>query len=78
VVPERAEVTLAQAVKSGPVHLRRPADEVVNAGLKRRAVLVEPGLLGDVAVLDEHLFGAPVLLLTRQPSATLEQEDALA
>ena len=78
VVPELAEVALAQAVERGAVHLGRAADEVVDARLERLAVLVEPGLLGDVAVVDEDVGGAPVLLLARQPPAALEQENVLA
>ncbi len=41
-------------------------------------VLVVPGVRGDVAVLDEHVLGEPVLRLARQPVAPLEQEDPLA
>ena len=39
VVPQLAEVALAQAVERGAVHLGRAAHEVVDAGLKRLAVL---------------------------------------
>ena len=75
---ELPEVALAQAVERGAVHLGRAAHVVVDAGLKRLAVLVEPDVLRDVAVLDEHVLGVPVLLLARQPPAALQDEDALA
>ena len=62
-VPQLPEVALAQAVELGAVHLRGPPHVVVNAGLKRLAVLVVPGVRRDVAALDEHVLRAPVLLL---------------
>jgi hypothetical protein len=46
--------------------------------LERRAVLVDPLLAGEVALLAEDLGGVPVLLLARQVAAALEHQDALA
>src|SRR5207247_4549370 len=73
-----AEVLGAQAVKRRAVELGRPADEVVDLRLEGLAVLVVPRVLGHVAIVDEHVLGEPVLRLTREPVASLEQEDPLA
>src|SRR3984893_6538992 len=59
VVLEFTEILFAQAVERRAVHLGCAAHEVVDAGLKGLAVLVTPRVAGDVAVLDENLFGAP-------------------
>ena len=74
---ELAEVLLAEAVERRAVELRRPADEVVDLRLERLALLVVPGVLRDVAVVDEDVGGIPVLRFARKPVAALEQEDAL-
>jgi hypothetical protein len=76
-VTELAEVLLAEPIERRAVELRRPADVVVHAGLERCAVPVVPRVLRDVAVVDEHRLREPVLELSRQPAAALE-EDALA
>src|SRR5690242_5496629 len=78
VVLQLTEVLLAQAVQRGAVQLRRASDEVVNLRLKGLAVGVVPRVFGDVAVVDEHVAGKPVLRLTRKPVAALEQQDLLA
>ena len=78
VVIELAEVLLAQPVQRRAVELRRAADEVVDLRLERLAVLVVPGVLGDVAVVDEDVGGRPVLRLARQPVAALDQQHPLA
>ena len=77
VVPELPEVLRPQAVEGRPVHLGRPADRVVDARLERLVLLVVPGLLGHVAVVDEDLFRVPVLGLARQPVASFEDQDPL-
>ncbi len=76
-VLELAEVLLAQAVERGTVELRRSADEVVDLRLERLALVVVPGVLRDVAVVDEDLGRIPVLRLAGKPIAALEQQDAL-
>src|SRR4029453_8414769 len=58
--------------------LRRAHDEVVHLRLERLVLLVVPRVRRDVAVLDEHVPGEPVLNLAREPVAALEQQDALA
>ena len=78
VVLDLAEVALAQPVKGRSVKLGRPADEVVDLGLKRLAVAVEPPVGRHVAVLHEHRFGVPVLGFAGQPIAALEYQHALA
>ena len=75
---ELLEVPLAQPVERGAVQLGGSAHEVVDLRLERLALVVVPGVLGDVAVVDEHVLGEPVLRLPRQPVATLEQQDPLA
>ena len=78
VVGELPEVPGAQPVERRPVELGRPADEVVDLRLERLALLVVPGVLGHVAVVDEDVVGEPVGRLARQPVAALEQQDPLA
>ena len=78
VVLELTEVALAQAVQRGAVELRRAAHEVVDLGLEGLALAVEPGVLGDVAVVDEDRLGVPVLGLPWQPVAALQEQDPLA
>src|SRR3954469_24160346 len=75
---ELAEVLASEAVQRGAVELRLAADVVVDPGLEGLAALVVPGIRRHVAVLDEDLFGVPVLDLARQPVATLEDQDPLA
>ena len=77
-VLQHLEVALTQAEQRGAVHLGVAAHPVPGAGMQRLAVLVLPHLGGVVAVLQEHLRGAPVLLLARQESAALQDQDALA
>ena len=72
------EVLRPQPVQRGAVELRRPADEVVDLGLERRAVGVVPGVGRDVPAVDEHRLGLPVLRLPRQEVAPLQQQDPLA
>ena len=78
VVLELLEVLLPQAVERGAVELRRAAHEVVDLRLERLALVVVPGVLRDVAVVDEHVLGKPVLRLAREPVAALQQQDPLA
>ncbi len=78
VMPELTEVLLAQAVQRRSVHLRGAAHVVVHLRLERLAVVVVPGVGGDVAVVDEDVLREPVLGLACEPVAALEQEDPLA
>src|SRR6516164_5181409 len=73
-----AEIALAQAQQHGTVHLGVAADPVMDARLKRVAVLVVPSLASLVAVVSEHRLGAPVFPLARQIVAAFEDQDALA
>src|SRR6516162_5376700 len=77
VVLELAEVLLAQTVERLTIHLRGATDKVVDAGLEGVTVCVMPDITGNIAVLDEHFFGAPVLGFAPEPVATFEYEDAL-
>ena len=78
VVAKLAEVLRPQSVQRGAVQLRRAADEVVHLRLERRPLLVVPRVGRHVLVVDEHVLREPVRGLTRQPVASLEQEDPLA
>src|SRR5262249_39455568 len=71
-------ILFAQTVQGRTVHLGGAADAIVHARLERLAVLVVPGVFGYITVLDEHLFGVPVLRFARHPAAAFEQQDLLA
>src|SRR4029453_18961698 len=77
VVLELAEVLLAQTVERRTIHLSGATDKVVDAGLEGVTVFVMPDITGNIAVLDEHLFGTPVLGFASEPVAAFEYEDAL-
>ena len=66
-----AEILSAHAEQRCAADFRVPAEVVVNAGVKRAAVLIPPGFLGLVFVVDEDRLGAPVVLSPRQIGATL-------
>src|SRR4029453_6459901 len=78
VVLQLAEVLPSQPVQRRAVQLGGAADEVVDLRLEGLALGVVPGVGGDVAVVDEHIRGGPVLRLAGQPAAPLQQQDALA
>jgi hypothetical protein len=78
VVLEFPEILFAQAVKRRAIHLGGAAYEVVDSRLERLAVLVTPSVAGDIAVLDEDLFGTPVLGFPFHPVAALKQQDTFA
>ena len=59
-VVEDAEVFLAQAKEGGAIDLGLAADEVGLLGVERLAVLIEPDILGVVAVVEEDGSGVPV------------------
>ena len=73
-----AEVAAAHPEQDRPVELRVAAHEVLLVRAERGAVLVDPLLTREVALLDEDLLGVPVLGLARQVAAPLEEQDALA
>jgi len=76
VVDQLAEVLLAQAVERRAVELRRAADEVMDLRLEWLAFGVVPGVLGDVAVVDEDVLREPVGGFTGKPVTPLEQQDS--
>jgi hypothetical protein len=75
---ELPEVLLPQAIQRSSIQLGRAADEVVHLRLEGLALPVVPGVLRDVAPVDEDIGGAPVLRFAREPVAALEQQDPLA
>ena len=77
VVADLLEVALAEAEQDRAVDLRVAADEVLRVRAELAAVLVDPALLGHVALAAEHLARVPVLGLAWEIAAALEQQDAL-
>src|SRR3954453_16691119 len=75
VVLHLLEVALAEAQQRPAVDLGVAADEVLGVRAERHAVLVVPALAGDVSLAPEDLLGVPVLELTREVAAALEQQD---
>ena len=77
-VPDLAEILLAQAEQHRAIDLAVAADEVVKPGVKAVPGRAVPGLGGLVARIDEDGAAVPILLLAPQVVATFEQQDALA
>jgi hypothetical protein len=77
-VANLVEVALTQTEENRAVELRVAAHEVLLVGAEGIAVLVDPLLAAEVALLEKHLLGVPVLGLAWQVTAALEQQDALA
>ena len=76
-VGDLPEVLRSQPVQGGAVELGRPAHEIVDLRLERRPVAVVPGVGRDVLPVDEHRVGIPVVHLSRQKVAPLEEQDPL-
>jgi len=53
-------------------------EHLLDAGMKRLAVLVKPGLIGPVLRFDKDGAGIPVVFLARQVSTALEEQNSLA
>ena len=66
VVADLVEVALTQTEEDRAVELRVAADEVLLVGAEGIAVLVNQILDDEVALLEEHLLGFPVLGLAGQ------------
>ncbi len=77
-VAQLPEVLGAHAIQRRAVQLGGATDVVVHLWLERLVISVIPGIRRDVAVVDEHLPGRPILRLARQPVTALEQQNALA
>src|SRR5947209_6904129 len=73
-----AEVLRPQPEQRGAVELGVAADVVVDLGRELVAVLVVPELRRAVLPANENLGGAPVVALSRQVVASLEEEDPLS
>ena len=78
VVLQLAEVRLPQPVQRRSVELRRSAHEVVDLGLEGFPLLVVPGVLRDVSVVDEDGGGVPILGLSGQPVPAFEDQHSLS
>ena len=72
-----AEVLLAQPEERCTIEFRVAADVVVRVRVKRLALFVVPHLFGVVARIDVDRARVPVLLLARNVTAPLENQDAL-
>src|SRR5499427_8975082 len=77
-VPDLAEILLAQAEQRGAVEFGVAADVIMDAGMESPAVLAVPGLLRLVFRLHEDGGRVPVVPLAWQEIAALEQQDAPA
>lgn len=62
---------VAHAQQRRAVDFALPPDVVVNAGMNRAPVLVLPGFLSLIFIVDEDGLGTLVVLLSRQIAATL-------
>src|SRR5439155_4116711 len=71
-----AEVGVPHPEEDRAVELRLAADVIVLAGMELLAVLVDPLLVRLVPRLGDHLGGVPVLGLTANVVATLQQQHA--
>ena len=78
VVPQCVEVLLPEPVKRRSVDLGGPTHEVVDLRLEGPAGFVVPGVLRDVAVVDEDRRRVPVLRLRREPIPAFENQHALS
>src|SRR5262249_47761026 len=78
VVLEFTEIFLAHAKQRCTIELRRAAHEVIRPWLKGSTAVVVPGVLRDIAVLEEDYVDIPVLFLTRQKGAALQEQNAFA
>ena len=76
-VPQFGEVTRAQPVQRRTVEFGGAADEVVHLRLERLAVLVEPGVLGNVFPVDEDGLRIPVARLAGQEVPAFQKQDSL-
>ena len=76
-VPQLAEVRLAQAEQRGAVELGVAAHRVVRVRMQIAACRVLPDLFRLVSAVDVHCPRVPVLLLAADVIAPLEQQDAL-
>ena len=76
-VYDLSEVSLTKPQQRRAIYLRIAADVILNAGLKRLAILVKPRLLGPVLGFDKDSAGVPVVFLTRQVPAPFQQQNPL-
>ncbi len=72
------KVPFAHPHQGRAIEGRIAADPIVGVGRERVAVLVQPLLLGPVALADKDVLGAPVLRLARQVLAPVQNQDRLA
>src|SRR5262245_12969229 len=77
VMPDLAEVLLAQTEQRCAVKLGVAANVIMDARLERLAVLAVPGLLGFVFRFEKDRRGVPILLLAREIAA-LQYQYSLA
>src|SRR6476469_8105862 len=73
-----AEVLGPETEQRRPVELRVAAYVVVLLRREGVAVRIRPGLVGRVLAVDEDRVGVPVVTLTGEVVASLEQQDPLA
>src|SRR5438874_1264316 len=75
---EFAKIFLAHAKQRGAVELRCATHEVMRPWLKGFTAVIIPGVLRDIAVVEEDRVDIPVLFLARQKGAALQEQNAFA
>src|SRR5215203_2912134 len=78
VVTNFVEVAFTQTKQCSAVKFRVASDEIVCVWMKSATAGVVPRFFGVVFPIEINCFGAPVILLTRNVIAALEQEYLLA
>src|ERR1044072_7735924 len=73
-----AEVFLSQPKECGAVKFRVSTNEIIGVRMEFPAFVVAPRLFGVVFPFEVYRARAPILLLTRNVIATLEEQDLLA
>src|SRR5437899_3365383 len=72
-----AEVLAAQAEERGAIKLRVSAHVIIGMRMQLLAIAVMPHFLGLVMAFEIDYTGIPVVLLPRNITAALQQEDSL-
>src|SRR6185295_2768402 len=78
VMANLTKVFSAQTKESGAVKLRIPTDKVVGVRVQFLAIAIAPRLFGVVFPFEVYGARAPVVLLTRDVIAPLEEENLFA
>src|SRR5271163_2457080 len=69
------EIALAEADHRRPIELRAAPDVVEDARPEPRSARVEPGLLGDIFLVEEDRGHPPIILLAWNPSPAFNEQN---